>query len=164
MRRCNIRIILEEKPDETVLSEIYEYIMSAKREHVCCEYSETVQFEAIKKRLENLKSDFSDCLVALIDQKHMKDRDVYFRAGLTKQTFNKIKNKKVLPKKETAMSLCIGAGLSIEEANELLNRAGYSFSESSEEDMVFKYFIEKGIYNIFEVYSALYHFGIKKDA
>lgn len=164
MRRMYRKQILELRLGGQLLADIYGYVMSNGRKCYCECSCDTIQLKAISDRLKEIKPGFADFLISLIDRKGMKDSDVYNRAGLTKQTFNKIKNKKAMPKKETAMSLCIGARLSFDEAEELLNRAGYAFSESSKEDMVFLYFIEHKQYNIMQVYSALYEFGIKESA
>lgn len=160
MRRIYLQQIRECKLSKELLADIYDFVMS----HRLCgtECSEST-FDELSRILKGIKPGFADSLISLIDRKHMKDSDVYNRAGLMKQTFNKIKNKKVMPKKETAMSLCIGARLSFEEAEELLKTAGYSFSESIAEDMVFRYYLEHKMYNIIEVYNAMYRLGIKDE-
>ena len=52
----------------------------------------------------------------------------------------------------------IALKLSLEETDTLLRKAGYAFSESNEADIIVKYYIEHGRYDIFEINEALFEF------
>lgn len=86
---------------------------------------------------------------------------IYQDAGLDKKVFSKIKNHPDYhPKKETALCLCIGAQLSLDESKDLLARAGYALSPCNLTDVIFQYFIENKIYDIFELDNQLEEYGV----
>ena len=89
-----------------------------------------------------------------------KDSDVYHRASVSRQVFNKILNKKgYLPSKTTILQLAIGLKLDVDETKLLLEKAGYALSPSSKVDMVVRYYIENKTYNVQFINIALdqYH-------
>lgn len=115
---------------------------------------------AIKDRLRHLSDTFQEYLLYLIEAKGLTNADVYKRALLTKQLFSKIKlNPEYHPDKVTAMRLCVGATLNLDETKDLLARAGYALSPSEKRDVIFSYFIEKGVYDMIEIDIALEEHG-----
>ena len=117
--------------------------------------------EAIQKRLEHLSDTFSEYLMFLIKEKNMKVVDVYNAAVVNKRTFSKIKNNKDYhPDKRTALALCVGAKLNLDQSKDLLARAGYAFSPSDITDVIFMFFIENEIYEMVEIDIELENHGI----
>jgi len=117
---------------------------------------------AIKERLNHLSDTFQEYLLYLIESKGLTNADVYKRALLTKQLFSKIKlNPDYHPDKATAMRLCIGAKLNLDETKDLLARAGYALSPCEKRDVIFSYFIEKGMYDMIEIDIALEEHGVE---
>ena len=115
---------------------------------------------ALKERLRHLLDTFQEYLLYLIESKGLTNADVYKRALLTKQLFSKIKlNPDYHPDKATAMRLCIGAKLNLDEAKDLLARAGYALSPCEKRDVIFSYFIEKEVYDMIEIDIALEEHG-----
>ena len=115
--------------------------------------------ESLEDILSNLDDSFSVALVKTIDEKGFKDSDVYNRALLSRQVFNNIKNGKVkTPSKGTVCALIFSLKLNMDEANEFLKKAGYALSNSSQFDLIIKYCIEKGIYDVNLVNEYLYSF------
>ena len=92
----------------------------------------------------------------LYAQKNLTNAEVYKRALISKQLFSKIKlNPNYHPDKKTAMRLCIGAKLNLDETKDLLARAGYALSPCDKRDIIFSYFIEHGVYDMVEIDIAL---------
>lgn len=122
---------------------------------------EALDTSLLDERLEHLSDSFSEYLFYLIELKGLKNSDVYNDAVVTKQTFSKIKlNPDYHPDKRTALSLCIGCKLNIDETRDLLLRAGYALSPSDMTDVIFSYFIEKEIYDMVEIDIVLEEKGL----
>lgn len=107
---------------------------------------------ALEERMEHLADTFQEYLFYLIDTKNLTNSEVYKRAIITKQTFSKIKlNPMYHPDKSTAMRLCVGAKLNLDETKDLLARAGYALSPCDKRDVIFSYFIEKEVFDMIEI-------------
>ena len=118
--------------------------------------------EALKKRLEHLSDTFSEYLFFLMEEKGLKGPEVYNGACVDKKTFSKIKNNKNYhPKKLTALCLCIGARLNMDQSKDLLQKAGFAFSNSDMTDVIFSFFIENEIYDIFQIAVELEDRGLQ---
>jgi hypothetical protein len=59
------------------------------------------------------------------------------------------------------MCLCVGAMLNLDQSRYLLARAGYALSPADKTDVIFSYFIEKGIYDMIELDIQLEEHGEK---
>ena len=117
---------------------------------------------AISARLEHLSDTFSEYLLYLIEEKGFKNADVYHDSLVDKRTFSKIKNNKdYQPKKITALCLCVGAKLNLDQSKDLLQRAGFAFSPVDKTDIIFKFFIENEIYDIIEIAIELEERGLQ---
>ena len=103
---------------------------------------------------------FQECLFRLIDERGLKDPEVYKAANLDKRLFSKIRsNPKYKPKKETALALAIALKLNIDETADLLARAGYALSPSSMTDVIVRFYIESGNYDMMDINCELYDHG-----
>lgn len=103
----------------------------------------------IDKVLERKAETFSAMLLRLIDEKELKDSDVYKRANIDRRLFSKIRgDEDYVPSKKTAISFCLALQLEMDEAKKLLETAGYALSASSRFDLIIMYLIEHREFNV----------------
>lgn len=107
--------------------------------------------------LEHLDAGFSETLLALIDQRGLVDAEVYHRANLSRQLFSKIRsNPAYRPTKPTAVALAMALELDVPATQDLLSRAGLTLSRTSKFDVIVRFFLERGIYDIYQLNEALF--------
>ncbi len=119
------------------------------------------QILKLEARMEHLSDTFSQYLLYLISQKGLENADVWKNALVDKKIFSKIKNNPDYhPTKLTALCLCVGARLDIDETVELLARAGYALSPCDKTDIIFAFYLENGIYNMVSLDIQLEEHGL----
>lgn len=122
---------------------------------------ESLHESKLQERMRHLSDTFSQYLLYLIQSKNMENAEVYKRAIVDKKIFSKIKNNvNYHPQKMTALCLCIGAKLNLDESRDLLARAGYALSPCDKTDVIFSYFIENKIYDMIELDIQLEEHGL----
>lgn len=115
----------------------------------------------LEERMKHMSDTFQEYLMYLIGVKKLTNAEVYKRAIVTKQLFSKIKlNPEYHPDKATAMRLCVGARLNLDETRDLLARAGYALSPCDKRDIIFSFFIEHEVYDMIEIDIALEEHGL----
>jgi len=125
----------------------------------CIPTQDVSLYPSFDNLFNKLDEPFSQLLLRLIDAKKMSDVEVYKRANLDRKLFSKIRsNKGYAPSKRTAIALAIAMRLSLEETNELLERAGYALSRAFMFDVIVEYFIRKGRYDVFEINEVLFSY------
>lgn len=116
---------------------------------------------ALEERMKHLSDTFQEYLLYLIESKGYTNAEVYKRAIVSKKLFSKLKlNPDYHPDKSTAMRLCVGARLNLDETKDLLARAGYALSPCDKRDIIFSFFIEKEIFDMIEIDIALEEYGL----
>ena len=131
-------------------------IRTMRQKHAPMAASKAASLEDMLKRAD---AGFTETLLKLIDQTGKKDSEIYKKALLTKQHFSKIRNNPhYKPTKPTAIALALALELDLEDTKDLIGRAGYALTNSSKFDLIIRYFIEQGNYNVVEINMALYEF------
>ena len=127
--------------------------------HVMAELSPAVSHASLKEQLKNLDRGFRETLFAHIDRLGITDVECYKRANVDKRIFSKIKsNKNYRPSKPTAVAFAVALRLSLKETCHLLETAGLALSPASPFDVIVRYFLERGCYDVFEINEALFEF------
>ena len=114
---------------------------------------------SLEDMLKKADAGFTETLLKRIDQTGKKDSEIYKKANISKQHFSKIRNNpNYKPTKPTAIAFALALELSLEDTKDLIGRAGYALTNSSKFDLIIRYFIEQGNYNVVEINIALYEF------
>jgi len=155
----NEQIFLEELSEyiQLHIQTVHFYLKKAS-EHYNLNESKTLEDFLKEKR----KPTFSELLFTFIDQKQLKDSEVYNKAGIDRKHFSKIRsNRNYRPRKKTILSLAIALELTRDDIENLLESAGYSLSNSDTGDLIIQFCLEKNIYNINWINQALDLYGQK---
>ena len=129
------------------------------RESLPCAPMTAPKAVSLEDMLKQADAGFTETLLKLIDKSGKKDSKIYKKALLTKQHFSKIRNNpNYKPTKPTAIALALALELDLEATKDLIGRAGYALTNSSKFDLIIRYFIEQGNYNVVEINIALYEF------
>lgn len=112
---------------------------------------------SLEDMLKQADAGFTETLLKLIDDSGKKDSEIYKKALLSKQHFSKIRNNpNYKPTKPTAIALALALELDLDATKDLIGRAGYALSNSSKFDLIIRYFIEHGKYNLVEINCMLF--------
>ncbi len=100
---------------------------------------------------------WADTILWWIREKGYTDVEVYKRANVEKQLFDKIKNKEEYqPKKTTVVAFAMALRLNPDESRDLLKKAGFKLSLSNKFDLIIDYFLDHGIYDTYDVNLTLF--------
>lgn len=112
---------------------------------------------------ENKDEDtFQTKLFKLIDERGLKDSDVYNEVDIDRRLFSKIRsNREYHPSKETIILLGLGLELNEIEIEELLESASYSLPMNTTFDLIVRFCFKEHIYDVSTVNEFLYDHGCK---
>ena len=166
-RRVKIKLE-EEKQSETDTdfeideSAVIDFdVSSMKKTKITKTMSSTIATNRnIDDLMNQIEETFSQRLLRMIDERGMSDSEVYNKAYVYRRHFSKIrKDINYTPNKKTVLAFSIALELSLDEAKDLLNSAGYALSRSSKTDIIVAYFLQNKIYDMFEINDILDAYG-----
>ena len=119
-----------------------------------------IKNKSLEDYMKSMDKTFAYKLFDLIDERGMTDVECYKKANVDKKTFSKIKcnPKTYRPSLQTAVAFAIALRLDLDETQDLLASAGLTLSRSFTFDKIIRYFIQKEVYDIFEINQALFEF------
>ena len=107
--------------------------------------------------ISELGETFHDMLFRIIREQNRDEAEVYKKAHVDRRLFSKIRNNPAYhPKKSTVLAIAVALQLDLSETEDFLAKAEYAFSPSSKSDLIIKFFIENGIYDVQTINLALY--------
>ncbi len=112
-----------------------------------------------KNKTESL---FQVLLFKYIDDRKLKDSDVYNKVHIDRRLFSKIRSDiNYHPSKETVILLGLSLKLNEEEIDKLLNSAAYSLPKNNIYDLIIRFCFKEGIYELKDVNDLLETYNCK---
>lgn len=101
---------------------------------------------------------FQEMLFRLIDESGKSDSEVYTKANVDRKYFSKIRSGNI-PRRATVMALCLALHLSSDVAADLMNKAGYGFSDANITDLIIVYCLQERIFELDTVNDILHSYS-----
>ena len=133
--------------------------MGAAKMMECCECA-----YPINTYIDNNKDEdtFQTYLFKLIDERDLKDSDVYNKVNIDRRLFSKIRsNKDYHPSKETIILFGLALELSENEIEELLSKASYSLPMNNNFDLIIRFCFKEKIFDVNTINEFLYEHNCK---
>ena len=136
---------------------------SASVSSIMQKYNCSFSFSGLATSLDKTKNKtFVEAVIFYANRNGMKYSEIYKGAQIDRRLFSKIiSDKNYKPSKDTAFAISLALHLSLEEANDLLSRAGYTFSKKKKKDIIVEYFFREQIYKLSDIDIVLYDLGEK---
>ncbi|WP_303017186.1 hypothetical protein [Mitsuokella jalaludinii] len=127
------------------------------------EVEEEHQHDLPDELLEELmkpREDFRALLFHYLNRSGRTNPEVYRAAQIDRKLFSAICTKPhYQPSRGTVIRLALALQLTLPEAMEFMERAGYALSSARPSDLVVTYYISRGVYDLMTIEAALYEIG-----
>ena len=124
-----------------------------------CDYASNIDSYINDNKNENL---FQTLLFKFIDDKNLKDSDVYNKVNIDRRHFSKIRSDSSYhPSKETVILLGLSLELDENEIVKLLESASYSLPKNNYFDLIIRFCFINKIYNLKEDNELLFDYNCK---
>lgn len=125
-----------------------------------CKYADSSLDNFLKDNED--KNKFQTVLFKYIDNKNLKDSDVYNKVHIDRRLFSKIRSdEEYHPSKETVLLLGLSLELNETEIEELLDSASYSLPKNNYYDLIMRFCFKNKIYNLSKVNDLLDEYKCK---
>ena len=121
------------------------------------------EYSSVDDFIQSNKDDdkFQKLLFKYIDDKGLKDSDVYKKVHIDRRLFSKIRNEEYHPSKETVILLGLALELNEEQFDELITSASYSLPKNNVYDLIIRFCFVEGVYKIKDVNDLLDSYNCK---
>ena len=119
-----------------------------------------IPVSSLEELVDSAGETFCEMLFRKIKEKGLTDSEVYKKADMDRKLFSKIRsNPAYHPQKKTVIALALALELPINEFNDMLARAEYALSPSDKGDLIVRFFVEHGVYDIMTINFTLDEYG-----
>ena len=94
----------------------------------------------------------------LMKERNLDEKALCRRANMSRRHYVALKNRAEEPTRREALALCVGLGLTLEEARALLTRTGHILSGRDRGDVIAAWCVARG-WDIYRLNAALYAMG-----
>ena len=106
------------------------------------------------------REDFRALLFRYLNRSGRTNPEIYRAAQIDRKLFSAICTKPhYQPSRGTVIRLALALQLTLPEAMEFMERAGYALSSARPGDLVVTYYISRGVYDLMTIEAALYEIG-----
>ena len=156
-----ITIQIDEQSEKNILHREY----SGKKFRVILPkniFFKELNYEKVSEILSHWGVGFREKFSEYVDNSGKKKSDIYKGGNISKKVFSDICNSKKnhRPSKNTVLGLIIGLNLSLENALDLLARAGYLLSDNDKTDLIIGDALMNEDFNISKINEKLYDNGL----
>ena len=134
-------------------------------ERCSCNSFKKCKMSNIRDFINNNKdkySDFQTTLFKMIDDRNLKDSDVYNKVHMDRRLFSKIRSdSNYHPSKDTIILLGLSLELSLNEIEILLDSASYSLPKNNYFDLIIRFCFINNIYKLTDVNDLLDEYNCK---
>lgn len=137
-------------------------LFKSKKYSLCNE--ELGDYSNINEYIDDNKNEnkFQKLLFKYIDDRNLKDSDVYNKVHIDRRLFSKIRSDEDYhPSKDTVILLGLSLNLNLDELIDLLDSASYSLPKNNYYDLIIRFCFIEGIYSIRDVNELLSIYGCK---
>ena len=154
--------LIKEDKEKKFFSKLkYSIMNETSYECETCKPINEINIEEFIKKHEEY-NDFQTMLFKLIDNKNLKDSDVYNKVHIDRRLFSKIRSdKNYHPSKDTIILLAIALELNEEELEDLLESAAYSLPKNNKYDLIIRFCFINKIFKITDINELLYEYNCK---
>lgn len=136
-----------------------DYIMPWEDDEAEEEHQHDLPDELVEELMKP-REDFRALLFHYLNRSGRMNPEIYRAAQIDRKLFSAICTKPhYQPSRGTVIRLALALQLTLPEAMEFMERAGYALSSARPGDLVVTYYISRGVYDLMTIEAALYEIG-----